>query len=143
MTDDSSRAYVTEQAFLLVELRYALAQLQTQQALLDDLANSDEAAPSSVRQIRQCMSRYESRYQREYASILNLPVPETNTTFERMREHTIAMLETGEDAWPESLSELVKRHAAEDREHVTRIAECRHALLARRTTPSSGPPDKG
>lgn len=126
---------ISETEFALVELRYTLAQLQVQ---LTELRGVDGQRPSSqgrsVDAILEGMMRYESAYQREYARLLSVPATldacegsDGQARFQRMRERTIALLEPVKD-WTPTLLETVRRHLADDRDHVTQIANRRYGL---------------
>ena len=132
---------ISEAEFALVELRYTLAQLQVQ---LDELALVDgQQSPGlggRADRILESMARYESAYQREYSRLLGLPppantveAPDAQTRFQAMREQTIALLEPEAD-WTPALLETVRRHLADDRDHVTQIANHRCDLQTDRST---------
>lgn len=129
---------VTEAAFLLIELRYTLAQLRTQLSALDESACAEaRSGGQSIESILDAMTRYETRYQTHYAQLLQLPLPEDGDEeetkgydgFERKRRQTIHTLGRAGENWPEAVLNSVKQQVADDREHATRIAELRRELM--------------
>ena len=123
---------ISEAAFLLVELRYTLAQLRAQLTGLDDSASADSLQDGeTVNSILEAMARSETRFQAHYAGLLHVSLPERVPEerirgvdgFERIRRQTIDMLDRVGDDWPESLLDSVKQHVADDREYATQIAE--------------------
>jgi hypothetical protein len=140
---------ISEQAFLLTELRYTLGQLHVQLSGLNaEMRTSDLCGGRSIDQIVREMVSEEARYQREYASLLNIAIPEGHQEegfvgqdeFERRRTQTVAMLEgIGED-WPHRLTDLVKEQVAHDRQSTTEIAECRKSIYAEDQRPDLDQP---
>jgi hypothetical protein len=129
---------VTEAAFLLIELRYTLAQLRAQLRDLDESARAEALSDGqSIDSILEAMARFERRYQTHYAEILQLALPAGGHEdkisgydgVERRRRKTIEMLDKVGEDWPEALLNSVKRQVADDREYATRIAEHRRGLL--------------
>lgn len=133
--------YISEPAFLIVELRYTLGQLEVQ--LGDPDLDRSAAAPSGDRTVSRIlggMLRYEQEYQARYARLLRCSPPpdEPGAGMTRSRElawrraRTIAMLEQAGDDWPQPLLDAVKQQVGDDRRHVTKIAEHRIEMLDRR-----------
>jgi hypothetical protein len=140
---------ISEQAFLLTELRYTLGQLHVQlSGLSSDMRTQNLCDGRTIDQVVQEMVTEEVRYQREYASILNLAVAEGHQEqgfvgqdeFERRREQTVAMLEKIGEDWPQRLTDLVKEQVAHDRKSTTEIAECRKSIFAEDQRPDLDEP---
>jgi hypothetical protein len=125
---------ITEEAFLLTELRYTEGQLHVQLGDLDE-ASRDAAACEgrTINQILSDMLEQESRYQETYRELLKCAPGERRqeegfvgeNEFERRRAETVALLEQAGERWPEELIETVRQHVMADRQHTTQIAECR------------------
>lgn len=129
---------ISEPTFLLTELRYTLGQLHVQLGDLDDQSRQTmRCGDRSVDDILQEMLEYESRYQAEYAQMLQTSVPQEgadqqfrgHAAFEQRRAQTVAMLEAAGEDWPPQLIETVKQQIARDRASTTQIAECRKAAF--------------
>jgi hypothetical protein len=140
---------ITEAQFLLTELQYTLGQLHVQLADMDEETRRGAmCAGRSVEQVLTDMADAETKYQSQYARLLNLtptsgetsdhvalPVsdevqqPGAQTTFERLRTHTLELLHGTDAAWTQEVLDLVKQQVSEDRTQTTQIAECRKSLF--------------
>lgn len=140
---------ITEAQFLLTELQYTLGQLHVQLADMDaDTRQRGMCGDRTIEQVVSDLSESETTYQSQYARLLHLtpsskatsdhvalPVsddveqPGAQTGFERLRTHTIELLQGTEAQWTQEVLDLVKQQVAEDRVQTTAIAECRKTLF--------------
>lgn len=140
-----SSTTISEEDFLLTELRYTLGQLHVQVLDLDEETRTWAAdAETSIDSILSDMLRHEKEYQARYAAmahantshvagdehgILPVSAPDdpnsAENVFEHERSHTIALLESTGTPWPDELLATVKEHVQMDRQHTTKIAEYR------------------
>lgn len=140
-----SSTTISEEDFLLTELRYTLGQLHVQVLDLDEATRTWAAdVETSIESILSDMLGYEKEYQSRYATLVHVsashaagdehsilpvnavadPNSEENR-FEHERSHTIALLEQANTPWPSELLAAVKDHVQQDRQHTTKIAEYR------------------
>ena len=140
---------ISEPAFLLTELRYTLGQLHVQLSGLNgEMRTSPLCGGRSIDQVVQEMLQEETRYQREYARLLNVTAAEGHQEegfvgqdeFERRRTQTVGMLEPLGEDWSQELIDLVKQQVAHDRKSTTDIAECRKSIYAEDQRPDLDEP---
>ncbi|MBV9279513.1 MAG: hypothetical protein JOZ41_05490 [Chloroflexi bacterium] len=136
--------YITEAAFLVVELRYTMAQLEVQLRYLDEIADPQDL--DTIGRVLDAMGRDEARYQQVLARLLRAPAPipgdgaGDRAGFVRRRHETLSLLETWEEDWPPPLVGTVKELLGRDRENLTALANRRGEILARREGRRDGEP---
>jgi hypothetical protein len=128
--------HISEAEFLLTELEYTISQIQVQ------IGDLDAKAPDAIRangrtpaEILKEMLRRERAFQNQYARLLHVSAPATvadedsaETTLAHERARTIQMLrDAGE--WSVPLLDVVRQHAAHDRQWTTALAEGRLARV--------------
>lgn len=139
---------ISEQDFLLTELRYTLGQLHVQVGDLLPEQRSNSEGGQSVDQILQEMMQTEEQYQKRYAQLLHAAVPDhgidllpaSESPFEDQRGRTIALLEHSQGTWSQELLDMVKQQVAGDRAYTTRIANRRKEIFGHDQRPDLNEP---
>jgi|SRR5579875_831044 len=135
---------ISQQEFLLSELRYSIGQLHVQLGNLhpDSLGDAPPGKPS-INDILDALITRERNSQSEYARLLKLPTPiepepagDREAVFDALRDQTIALLQQGPAAWGQELIDAVQEQVRSDRQSATEIAERRDILAAEANNPN-------
>ena len=115
MSDD----VVSEQDFLLAELRYSLVQIYTQLDRLDE--GSRPAGAAFLNGLREDEIRYLAGYER--ALQMSSAKPAEEVSFQILRDRTIELLASRNEPWPSDVLTMAREHIRGDRLCATRLAD--------------------